>query len=145
MAEHRNPKLTVDGIIVIEGKIVLVRRRNPPFQGELALPGGFVEYGETVEEAVAREVEEETGLAAAVERLLGVYSDPGRDPRGHTVSVVFVMGKQRGSVRAGSDAAGVEMVDLDSLPKLAFDHSRIVEDYVRSEASMRSNHGKRLN
>ncbi len=146
MAEgHRIPKLTVDGIVVIDGRIVLVRRKNPPFKGELALPGGFVEYGEMVEQAVKREVKEETGLATKVDRLLGIYSDPGRDPRGHTVSAVFVLQALDSELQAGSDAAAVELVDLRELPKLAFDHSRIVQDYIRSRAPKRAKDGKLLN
>ncbi len=143
--EYRSPKLTVDGVVVTDGKIVLVRRGRPPFQGELALPGGFVEYGESVEDAVRREVREETGLSADIERLLGVYSDPRRDPRGHTVSVVFVMKAACGQATAGSDAAAVELIALESVPRLAFDHSKIVQDFLRSEAPIRAKDAKKLN
>src|SRR5512139_1202444 len=94
------PLLTVDTVIVYDGKLVLIRRKNPPFQGHFALPGGFVELGETVETAAVREAKEETGLDVELIRLLGVYSEPSRDPRGHTVSVIFLaMGE--GNLKAG--------------------------------------------
>ena len=91
------PLLTVDGVVVEDGAVLLIRRRNPPFAGQYALPGGFVDVGETVEAAVVREVQEETGLATAIERLLGVYSDPTRDPRGHTVSVTYLVRRLGGT------------------------------------------------
>jgi len=124
------PKLTVDGVVVDDGKIVLIRRRNPPFKGMWALPGGFVDVGETVERAVVREVFEETGLRVKVVRLVGVYSDPKRDPRRHTVSVCFLCRKTGGRLVFGSDAADVHWFSLDCLPKLAFDHGRIIADAV---------------
>jgi 8-oxo-dGTP diphosphatase len=121
--------VTVDGIVLVDGKLVCVRRGREPFKGRLALPGGFVEYGETVEEAVMREVREETGLETRVVRLVGVYSDPARDPRGHTVGVVFVLEPAGGKLRAGDDAAAVVLVDPENPPPLAFDHSRIIADW----------------
>ncbi|MGD1061263.1 MAG: NUDIX hydrolase [Methanomassiliicoccales archaeon] len=142
---YRIPNLTVDGVIVIDGKIVLVKRRRPPFEGKLALPGGFVEYGETVEEAVRREVKEETGLSTRIIRLLGVYSDPARDPRGHTVSIAFVLKAASRKLRSGSDAASVELVDLAAVPELAFDHSSMVRDYRKSEAVLGAVWGKKHN
>ncbi len=96
------PWLTVDALVPKDGKLLLVRRGRYPFEGMHALPGGFVEAGETVEEAVVRETLEETGLRTKVVRLLGVYSDPERDPRGHTVSVVFELAVAGGKVRGGT-------------------------------------------
>jgi 8-oxo-dGTP diphosphatase len=128
----RNPILTVDGIAMLEGRLVLVRRGKGPHLGQLALPGGIVEYGETVEAAVAREVQEETGLVTRASRLLGVYSDPERDPRGHFVTIAFVLEVMGGGLRAGDDAAGVELAALDRLPNLAFDHRLIVQDFIDS-------------
>ncbi len=124
------PRLTVDGIIMVGGKIVLIRRKNPPFEGCHALPGGFVDSGETVEAAAIREVREETGLKAEVRRLVGVYSEPGRDPRGHTVTVVFEMYAVGGKLEAGDDAAGTGLFDLKELPELAFDHAKIINDFL---------------
>lgn len=128
--EYRRPGLTVDGIVVSHGNILLIRRKNPPFQGRYALPGGFVDHGESVENAVAREMEEETGLKVEIDQLVGVYSDPGRDPRGHVVSVVFSLESVGGELRCGSDADRVKYFSLDDLPELAFDHRRIIMDYL---------------
>jgi len=127
---HRNPALSVD-VMVIEGsKILLVKRGQPPHQGEWALPGGFVEYGETVEAAAKREVQEETGIAISLSAILGVYSVPERDPRGHTVSVVFVGKMIGGQLQGGDDAADARWYELDNLreEQLAFDHEMIVQD-----------------
>jgi len=125
--QPRNPYPTVDVIIEVGGeRIVLIERNNPP--PGWALPGGFVEYGESVEQAAIREAREETGLDVTLTDLLGVYSDPGRDPRFHTMSTVFV-GRASGTPRAGDDAGRAELFDRDSLPALAFDHERILEDY----------------
>ncbi|MCK4756907.1 MAG: NUDIX hydrolase [Thermoplasmata archaeon] len=128
--EYKKPSLTVDAIILIDGKLVLIKRGKDPFKGQYALPGGFVEYGERVEEAVEREVKEETGLNAEVSDFLGVYSAPDRDPRGHTISVVFYLEKIGGQLSAGDDAAEVKLFDLANLPELAFDHSEIIHDFI---------------
>ncbi len=121
------PLLTVDALIIFEGKIVLIRRRNQPFKNHFALPGGFVEVGETVEAAVVREAKEETGLDIEIIKLLDVYSDPLRDPRGHTVSVCY-LAKGRGNLKAGSDAKDIGLFGLDEMPELAFDHNKIIEN-----------------
>ncbi|WMW22142.1 NUDIX hydrolase [Methanolobus mangrovi] len=121
------PKLTVDAVIILNRKIVLIERKNPPFQGKFALPGGFVDVGETTEKAVEREVLEETGLTIEIVKLLGVYSEPSRDPRGHTVSIVYlVLGE--GIPKADSDANGVYLFDLQNMPEMAFDHNLIIEN-----------------
>lgn len=127
MAHPRNPVPTVDAIIEVAGGIVLIRRRFPP--PGWALPGGFVEYGETVEAAAVREAEEETGLKVTLTRLFGVYSDPRRDPRHHTIAVVFTA-TAIGTPVGGDDAAEAQVFTPTALPApLAFDHSRILEDY----------------
>jgi len=126
MASRRHPSVTVDGLVLVEGKLVTVRRRNEPFRGMPALPGGFVELGETTVEAVVREVREETGLQTKVTRLVGVFSDPNRDPRGHTVSIVYALEAIGGTLAAGTDAADIVLVDPDRPPAMAFDHNEIV-------------------
>lgn len=127
---HRNPTPTVDIIIEIGEQIVLIERKNPPYGW--ALPGGFVDYGESYETAALREAEEETSLRVTGLRQFHTYSEPDRDPRGHTASTVFI-GTSDGPPRAGDDAARAELFDQDTLPPLAFDHARILEDYFKSK------------
>ena len=134
MAGPETPKLMVDVVIPSEEGIVLVRRGSDPFEGQWALPGGFVEVGETVEQAAVREAEEETGLKVEVSRLVGVYSEPGRDPRGHNVSVAFLARPLSGQMQAASDAAEVEALDPAAV-ELAFDHREIVADALRLDAA----------
>lgn len=125
---RRSPALTVDGILIEEGCILLVQRKHPPFQGTWALPGGFVEYEERTEEATIREMFEETGLQVKIHSVLGVYSDPTRDPRGHTVSVAYLVSRVGGALNAGDDASSVKFFKRNELPTLAFDHALIVKD-----------------
>lgn len=128
---YRNPALTVDVVVIDGNKILLVKRGQSPHQGEWALPGGFVEYGETSEAAAKREVREETGIAIELSAILGVYSDPDRDPRGHTASVVFVGKMVSGQLQGGDDAADAKWYDINDLheEQLAFDHGMIVQDF----------------
>ena len=123
---YRNPTPTVDIIIHKDGKILLIKRKNPPFGW--ALPGGFVDEGETVEQAAIREAKEETGLDVQLETLLYVYSDPRRDKRQHTLSIVFTA-SSNGTPVASDDATDLGYYSFKELPKLAFDHSEIVADY----------------
>ncbi len=130
---YANPVPTVDIIIELDrsGKIVLIKRRNPPYG--LAIPGGFVDYGERVEDAAVREAKEETGLDVSLKYLLGVYSDPKRDPRQHTISTVFVASAS-GSPRAGDDAKEVVVVRPEEIAEpLCFDHSQIIADYLKKK------------
>ena len=127
--EFRNPKPTVDVIIETPGGIVFIERTNPPYGW--ALPGGFVDEGERVEDAARREAKEETGLEVRLETLLYVYSDPNRDPRQHTLTVVFI-GRATGTPTAGDDAKNAQVFPPDQLPEpLVFDHQEIVDDYLR--------------
>jgi ADP-ribose pyrophosphatase YjhB (NUDIX family) len=123
-------RLTVDCIIDINTKIVLIERKNPPYGW--ALPGGFVDEGETVEDAVIREMKEETNLNLENLQQFHVYSDPLRDPRGHTVSVVFTaIGV--GEPKAQDDAKEIGLFTSDTLPEdIAFDHRKILSDYFKS-------------
>ncbi len=126
---YKVPSLAVDAVIIRNGRLILIRRGNEPFRGMYALPGGFVEYGERVEETLRREVMEETGLRVVSHRLLGVYSSPERDPRWHTVSIAYLT-ECEGEPAAGDDACGVAWFPLNALPPLAFDHEKIVRDAV---------------
>lgn len=130
----RTPYLTTDGIIELyEGDtfkgIVLIERKNDP-KG-LALPGGFVDVGERVEDALIREMQEETNLEVEISKLLGVYSDPKRDPRFHTASVVFIV-KAKGQPQGGDDAKEAKLYALEEIPmdQLVFDHSDILKEYL---------------
>ena len=123
------PRPTVDVVIEVDGGIVLIRRNHPPHGW--ALPGGFVDDGERVEDAARREMREETSLEVELTELLGVYSDPARDARGHTISTVYV-GRARGAPRAADDAAEVGVFEEHALPQpLVFDHAQILSDYFR--------------
>ncbi|MFZ1946003.1 MAG: NUDIX hydrolase [bacterium] len=129
---RRNPLVTVDAIIELAGgpsrRIVLVKRKNPP--PGWALPGGFVDYGETLEQAVVREAREETGLKITLVRQLHAYSEPGRDPRGHTIAVAF-LARAEGDPRGGDDASEAAAFDPERLPaEMAFDHRQVIADYL---------------
>ena len=131
------PYVAVDGIVMLYDKaesfrgIVLIERKNPPYG--LALPGGFVDIGESCESAVVREMKEEISLDVQIIRLLGVYSDPKRDPRFHTVSAVYVC-KAYGEPKAADDAKKCFVYPLDEIPteKLVFDHAKIIKDFKES-------------
>jgi 8-oxo-dGTP diphosphatase len=126
------PLLTVDVIIEVEGGIVLIERKNPP--PGWALPGGFVDVGESLAQAAVREAREETSLEVTLREQFFAYSDPKRDPRGATVSVVY-LGSARGEARAADDAKNVKVWPLDALPPTAFDHGTILDDYRRYKAT----------
>lgn len=124
------PFVTVDVIIEVKGGVVLIERSNPPFGW--ALPGGFLDYGETLEEAALREAEEETGLTVTHLKQMHTYSDPSRDPRFQTITTVFT-GRAKGRPRAASDAANAKIFSAAAWRKLnlAFDHAQILEDYLQ--------------
>jgi 8-oxo-dGTP diphosphatase len=130
-----SPRLTVDCVISdAAGNIVFVRRKYDPFKGSYALPGGFVEIGETVEDACRREIREETNLELNDMRLVGVYSKPGRDPRRHTVTIAFAARADLSRLKAGDDAADAVAIGDWRDHALAFDHRQIVEDALSHAA-----------
>ena len=134
---HKNPIPTVDIIIELNSRILMIRRKNEPYKGCLALPGGFVNEGERIEDAARREANEETSLNIGLSEILGVYSDPKRDPRGHLMSTVFIavipVGNDTEAARASAqdDAAEIQWINLDDLDNstIAFDHKKILFDY----------------
>lgn len=128
----KTPLLTVDCVVFDRaGRVLLIKRKHAPFKGRYALPGGFVERGETVEAAALRELKEETGLEGKIIRLIGVYSDPRRDPRAPTVSVAFLVRPRTAKARAGDDAAAAAFVEEWRDLRLAFDHDTIVADALK--------------
>lgn len=139
MNDYPRPMLTVDTVVLTHEptpSLLLVQRANPPFAGGWALPGGFVEEGESVAAAASRELEEETGLRVGSLELLGVYDTPGRDPRGWSVSVVYVVRiPVRADVNGGDDAREARWFAVAGLPELAFDHAAIVADAFKAGPS----------
>ena len=133
---YRNPFPTVDIIIELDEGIVLIKRKNPPYGW--ALPGGFVNYGESLEATAVREAKEETSLDVSLVAEFGAYSDPNRDPRMHTITVVFIA-KAQGEPKAADDASEVGVFQQNTLPEnLAFDHDRILRDYFASRTSCKT-------
>jgi ADP-ribose pyrophosphatase YjhB (NUDIX family) len=134
---YQDPIPTVDLIVRKDpegSQIVIERRGRAPFVGKYALPGGHVDYGELVEHAALRELKEECAISASLVTILGVYSDPKRDPRGQRISTVFIADYKAGEIKAGDDAGSAEWIDLERLLKngsdaLAFDHQKILRDY----------------
>lgn len=133
--KYPRPAVTADCIVFSrypKPQVLLIRRGNEPFKGEWAFPGGFLNMDETVQECARRELEEETGLVVQDIHLVGVYSRPGRDPRGHTVTPVFLSIMDYPlDVCGGDDAAQAQWFPLNQLPVLAFDHGEIISDAMR--------------
>jgi len=130
---YKNPIPTVDIIIEKDDKIVLIRRKNEPFKGKLAIPGGFVNEGELIEDRAIIEAKEETSLDIKLKEILGVYSIPDRDPRGHLMTTVFIAKTVGGKVNGGDDASYAAWFKIDKkiLNDLSFDHKKIITDYLR--------------
>lgn len=127
------PRLVVDAVVLHRGKIVLIRRAFDPGKGQLAAPGGFVELGESLEQAVVREVFEETGLRVKVDRLLGVYGDPHRSPWGHVVAVVYVVRSYGGRLQPSRESPEIVLVPMRGpYPRLMCDHGRFLSDFRRT-------------
>lgn len=133
MEKYLKRGIVADAIIVKNNKLVLIKRKNNPYKGYFALPGGYIEYNETSKEACRREAMEETNLKVKVKKLVGVYSDPKRDPRANTISICYLCSALSGRLKAADDAAEVYWTDLKKLPKkLAFDHEEMIKDYFKS-------------
>lgn len=127
--KYKNPLVTVDIIIEVSGGIILIERANPPYGW--ALPGGFVDYGESLEASAKREAKEETSLDIKLKEQFHTYSDPDRDPRHHTVTTVFIA-KGTGTPKAADDAKNLGVFNKNNLPgKIAFDHEKIINDYYQ--------------
>ena len=119
----------VDGIIERDDKLLLARRKKDPFKGSLSFPGGKVDEGEKVEDALKRELKEETNFDIEPTDILGVYSDPSRDPRGHRVSITFIATIKSGEAKAADDAESIEWLSINEQQDLAFDHNKILNAY----------------
>lgn len=129
MKKPKSPILTVDGIIFKSGKVLLVKQAHYPFIGSWVIPGGHVEYGERVEEAIKREMKEELGVSVKIKKLFGVYSDPKRDPRYHTASAVYLLEKGKGKIYLNKESSEFKYFSLKNLPKkIGFDHREILND-----------------
>jgi len=130
---YKNPIPTVDAIIQRNSSILLVKRRRDPYKNCFALPGGFVNEGETIEEAIIREVYEETSLEVYPIDILGVYSDPKRDLRGHMLTVVFIVLIVKGNSSAGDDAQEISWIPINKINEIeiAFDHKLLIEDFLK--------------
>lgn len=139
---QKTPALTVDCVIFCDEGVVLIRRGFEPFKGWYALPGGFVDIGESVEQACVRELFEETGLSVNTDDLylIGIYSDPKRDVRGHTVSVAFLGQSNLDNLEAGDDAVSVEVIRDWENQKIAFDHKDIIKDAVQLRKNFMENY-----
>jgi 8-oxo-dGTP diphosphatase len=137
--EHDRPWISTDCVVFDErGRVLLIRRKNDPFKGEYAFPGGFIEVGETAENCAVRELKEETGIEAGNLRLIGVYSDPNRDPRHHSITVAYLVSVHGQSPVAGDDAAAAEFVEDATKEHLAFDHDKILRDALKLRGALRS-------
>ncbi len=136
MGNYKTPSLTVDIFIFDENQnFILIKRKNEPYKGYWALPGGFVDYGECVEHAAIREALEETSINVKLDELIGVYSNPSRDPRGHTVSIVYSARGNMEEMKADDDASDINIFTKEDLEKinLAFDHDQIIKDCLNAK------------
>ena len=130
------PSIAVDGVLIDENKVLLIKRGRDPFKDHYALAGGLVEYGEIVEDALLREMNEELSIRIEISSIIGVYSMPDRDPRGHTISIAYLIKKTEGSLRPGDDATDAKFFDVKKLPSLAFDHGLIIRDALKIQKKL---------
>ncbi len=125
------PRLVTDGVVIQNNKLLLVQRVHEPFKGSWCLPGGFVDKGERVKKACEREFYEETGIKSKAVRLIGIYDDPKRDPRGHVISIAFLLRYKSGKIRVSNESSDVRFFDIEHLPKLPTDHRNIINDALK--------------
>ena len=134
MTRHKSPSLTTDIFIFDDDlNFILIKRKNDPYKDHWALPGGFVEYGESVETAAIREAKEETSIDVELKDLVNVYSEPGRDPRGHTITIAYTAKGNMDNKKADDDACDIGIFSAEKLDeiKLAFDHGKIIKDCLK--------------
>jgi len=143
LSNYKKPSITVDTVI-FDGsdenkEFILIKRKNDPFKDQWAIPGGFVEYGETVENTAIREAKEETGIDIELKKLFNVYSKPDRDPRGHTITIVYLATGNIDDMEAGSDAEDTRLCSFEELPslKISFDHEMILTDILEKVVKQR--------
>lgn len=126
------PSIAVDGVVFDKNSVLLIERLQEPYKGHSVLPGGFVDFGERLEETVVREVFEETGLKTRVVQFVGLYDDPKRDPRGHVITAVYILEKTGGSIRNSNETTNVRFWALNKLPKdMAYDCRQIIKDALK--------------
>lgn len=127
--------MAADGIILEKGRVLLVKRKIHPFSGFWVIPGGHVEYGESTEKAAKREMKEELGVPVKIKKLIGVYSDPKRDPRYHIISIVYLVEKIKGKIKINEEASEFKFFSLKNLPKkIGFDHRKALHDLKKTLA-----------
>ena len=138
MSKYKKPSITVDTLIFNElfdenKEFILIKRKNEPFMNQWAIPGGFIEYGETVETAAIREAKEETGIDIKLKKLFNIYSKPDRDPRGHTITIVYLATGNINDMKASSDAKDIQLCSFEEISslKIAFDHEKILNDVLK--------------
>ena len=136
MTSREPPSIMVDAILEQKDRVLFVKRGKDPFKGKWSLPGGKIDPGEKVEDAVKRELFEETSLAIVPTGILGVYSDPKRDPRGHRVSITFIAKASGGEAKGGDDAESAQWFPINEELDLAFDHNKILNDYKQWRKSI---------
>jgi 8-oxo-dGTP diphosphatase len=139
LSNYKKPSITVDTVIFNgfpgeNKKFILIKRKNNPFKNHWAIPGGFVEYGETVESAAIRESKEETGIDIELKKIFNIYSKPNRDPRCHTITIVYLATGNTNDMKAGSDAKNICLCSFEELSslKIAFDHEKILTDILEN-------------
>ena len=133
--ENKSPLVAVDGLIIKDKKVLLLKRAIFPYKNYWILPGGHVKYGEKVEEALKREIKEETGLDVKIKKLIGVFSDPKRDPRGHIISIAFLVEPIKDEkIKTNFEAKEGKFFELENLPKkIGFDHREIIYEYIKKK------------